>query len=74
MFGLSFFSALLAVYSGTVYFLLGFFGASWYGTSTEGNILQNELLGGGVAQTILNFLVAGAFPSFSILLGLFTAQ
>lgn len=48
-----------AVFAGGVYVVIGFFGAAWYGAATEGNILQNVLLGGGVGQCVLNFLMAG---------------
>ncbi|GAQ87696.1 Amino acid transporter protein [Klebsormidium nitens] len=36
------------------YFILGFFGAARYGADTEGNILQNAWIGGGVWQGLLN--------------------
>ncbi|KAL3689246.1 hypothetical protein R1sor_015555 [Riccia sorocarpa] len=41
-----------------IYFLTGFFGAALYGKATEGNILENEWLGGGVAQGMLNLSMA----------------
>ncbi|OAE35796.1 hypothetical protein AXG93_2138s1030 [Marchantia polymorpha subsp. ruderalis] len=41
-----------------IYFLVGFFGAALYGQATESNILENEWLGGGVAQGILNLSMA----------------
>eukprot|EP00271_Cylindrocystis_brebissonii_P018776 TRINITY_DN545_c0_g1_i1.p1 TRINITY_DN545_c0_g1~~TRINITY_DN545_c0_g1_i1.p1 ORF type:complete len:559 (+),score=84.05 TRINITY_DN545_c0_g1_i1:373-2049(+) len=37
---------------------VGFFGAAWFGKDTQGNILQNTLLGGGLLQGLLNILVA----------------
>eukprot|EP00271_Cylindrocystis_brebissonii_P004131 TRINITY_DN1561_c0_g2_i1.p1 TRINITY_DN1561_c0_g2~~TRINITY_DN1561_c0_g2_i1.p1 ORF type:complete len:588 (-),score=69.79 TRINITY_DN1561_c0_g2_i1:1412-3175(-) len=39
-------------------FLVGFFGAAWLGNSTQGNILQNTILGGGVPQGVLNLMFA----------------
>jgi len=36
----------------------GFFGAAWYGTNTQENILQNTLLGGYIGQCVINFLMA----------------
>eukprot|EP00271_Cylindrocystis_brebissonii_P004130 TRINITY_DN1561_c0_g1_i1.p1 TRINITY_DN1561_c0_g1~~TRINITY_DN1561_c0_g1_i1.p1 ORF type:complete len:589 (-),score=67.20 TRINITY_DN1561_c0_g1_i1:746-2512(-) len=46
-------------------FLTGFFGAAWLGSNTQGNILQNTVLGGGVPQGILNLMVA-LFLSFVV--------
>jgi amino acid permease len=42
-----------------IYGAVGFFGAAYYGSNTEQNILVNQWLGGGVAQGILNLLMAG---------------
>jgi hypothetical protein len=37
-----------------IYFVTGFFGAAYYGQNTQSNILDNQWLGGGVAQGCLN--------------------
>ncbi len=42
-----------------IYGAVGFFGAAYYGSNTEQNILVNQWLGGGVAQGILNLSMAG---------------
>jgi hypothetical protein len=42
-----------------VYLLVGFFGAAWLGHHTRGNILQNQLLGGGWGQAAMNLIMAG---------------
>ncbi|CAK9219067.1 unnamed protein product [Sphagnum troendelagicum] len=41
-----------------IYGVVGFFGAAYYGSNTEQNILVNQWLGGGVAQGILNLSMA----------------
>jgi hypothetical protein len=45
------------------YLILGFFGAARWGASTEGNILQNKWLGGGVWQGLLNVFMCREFRS-----------
>lgn len=41
-----------------IYSVIGFFGASLFGSNTEGNILQNNL-GGGAGQGVLNMAMSG---------------
>ena len=45
-----------------IYGVTGFFGAAYYGTSTQANILVNHWLGGGVAQGILNLCMTCTNP------------
>lgn len=45
----------LVIFAAGVYISIGFFGAARFGANTQGNILQNTLLGGGKAQGVLNF-------------------
>ena len=42
----------------SVYFLVGFFSAAKYGPGTAENVLQNQWLGGGVAQGCLNLFMS----------------
>lgn len=42
-----------------IYFFTGFFGAAYYGQETSDDILENQWLGGGVAQGCLNISMAG---------------
>ncbi len=49
----------VAVNAFIIYGAVGFFGAAYYGSNTEQNILVNQWLGGGVAQGILNLSMAG---------------
>ncbi|CAM6106707.1 unnamed protein product [Calypogeia fissa] len=41
-----------------IYFFTGFFGAAYYGQNTSSDILENQWLGGGVAQGCLNISMA----------------
>ena len=41
-----------------IYSVIGFVGASLFGSSTEGNILENNL-GGGAGQGVLNIAMSG---------------
>ncbi|KAJ7298881.1 hypothetical protein O6H91_11G105900 [Diphasiastrum complanatum] len=41
-----------------IYSSAGFFGAAYYGQDTQSNILQNQWLGGGVPQGILNLAMS----------------
>lgn len=47
-----------AVNAFLIYLFVGLFGVGRYGPDTEGNILQNKWIGGGVAQGILNLATA----------------
>jgi hypothetical protein len=51
-----------AVNAFVIYGVIGFFGAAYYGTSTQPNILVNHWLGGSVAQGIMNLCMTCTNP------------
>eukprot|EP00270_Netrium_digitus_P018060 TRINITY_DN6801_c0_g1_i1.p1 TRINITY_DN6801_c0_g1~~TRINITY_DN6801_c0_g1_i1.p1 ORF type:complete len:253 (-),score=48.53 TRINITY_DN6801_c0_g1_i1:318-989(-) len=48
----------VCVWAAGMYCAFGFFGAALFGSNTQGNLLQNKLMGGGTAQGVLNLFVA----------------